>query len=145
MAARPRAPKGPGFKKGEAFKMPEEIWESDVKTQLCSNGEKPLIVRYASEMAPGLKAEALQLAKFFTEEMEGEDPFYIEGNDWNQVVKDTDQGNYVNNFVDIGNIDDFEDIQLLDILPGKSSVEILFHHFHEISVKKRLDIIYFLC
>jgi len=67
-------------------------------------------VRYESEMAPGLKAETLQLAKFFNDEMEGEDPFYIEGNDWNQVIKDPDQGNYVNNFVDIGNIEDFEDI-----------------------------------
>ena len=103
-----------------SFKMPEEQWETDIKEQLCSHGEKHLIVRFQNDSQAGLKTEALQLARFFLEEMEGIDPFYIQGQDWNQVTKDNEQGNYLNNFVDLGKYDDLEDIQLLDVLPGKS-------------------------
>ena len=93
-------------------------------------------------MAPGLQAEALQLAKLFFEDLEGEDPFYIPGNDWG-AAKEQDQGSYINNFVDIANADDFE--ELLDGLPGAPKPEVRFNRFHELPMAKRLAILYYLC
>ena len=49
------------------------------------------------------------MVKLFAEELNFTDPFHIPGHDWGVNAKDPDSNNYVNNFVDTENIEDFED------------------------------------
>lgn len=94
------------------------------------------------------KTDQLQLVKFFIEDMEGTDPFYVPGQevDWTTVMRETEQTSYLNNFIDTGNLDDFEDIEILGALQaGKVQKEVLYNRFHTLPVGTRLNILHFIC
>ena len=50
------------------------------------------------------------MIKLFAEELNSKDPFHIPGQDWGVTNRDSEQNNYLNNFIDTENIDDFEDL-----------------------------------
>ncbi len=85
------------------------------------------------------------MIKLFAEELSCQDPFHIPGQDWGVTNRDSEQNNYLNNFIDTENIDDFEDLQIFENLPGKGANEVKFNKFHEVPVKVRLDVLYYLC
>lgn len=51
------------------------------------------------------------MIKLFDSDLDGTDPFYIEGHDWVSAKEKEDHGNYYNNFIDTENIDEFDDYQ----------------------------------
>jgi hypothetical protein len=59
------------------------------------------------------------VVKLFAEEFNSEDPFHIPGQDWGLNTREPDSNNYVNNFIDTENIEDFEDFQMIESLHGK--------------------------
>lgn len=85
------------------------------------------------------KTEQLQLVKLFHEDLQGANPFFVPGQEW--IAKDSSE-NYLNNFVDIDNIEDFEDLSAPE---SSTKQEFLFKRFHEIPLASRLDILYYLC
>lgn len=85
------------------------------------------------------------MIKLFAEELNCKDPFHIPGQDWGVTNKDSEQNNYLNNFIDTENIEDFEDFQIFENLPGKGANEVEFNKFHEVPVNVRLNVLHFLC
>jgi hypothetical protein len=89
------------------------------------------------------------MVRFFENELGGIDPFYIEGQE--QAImqkKELDRArqkeNVYANFVSTEGIDDFEDIQIIE-QDNFPKITILYRKFHELPVKMRVDILYFLC
>eukprot|EP00347_Sterkiella_histriomuscorum_P006888 403351054 len=129
----------------------EQVWSSDIREHLLKqHREENITIRFSHEAAVGYvgqqnqwKTESLQILKLFNEELEGLDPFYIEGQDWNQQQKE-EQTNYWSNFVDTEAIEDFDDFQYQNQL-GSKQIEVLFRKYHEIPTQQRLSILYFLC
>jgi len=89
------------------------------------------------------------MIRLFEFDLNGEDPFYVEGQELARVQKKEldkikQKENIYNNYVDTEAIDDFEDIHLPENerIP---TIEIKYKQFHELPIKTRVDILFFLC
>lgn len=115
--------------------MPETKWSDDIKANLLQQSKGiEMITLFHHDYQAQWKTEQLQMIKLFAEELNCKDPFHIPGQDWGVTNRDSEQNNYLNNFIDTENIDDFEDLQIFENLPGKGASEVQFKKFHEVSV-----------
>ena len=119
---------------------------NSIREHLLQYKDANLLQKLEHEQSSTFKTETLQLVKFFEFELEGIDPFEIEGQEYIRDKQREDQRaklkeNIYNNYVDTNKIEDFEDYHL----PEKQELQIQYHKFHDLPIKTRVDILFFLC
>ena len=89
------------------------------------------------------------MVKLFEIEFGGQDPFFIEGQEAVRAQKKEEQiqkqkkNIYANNYVDTGDIEDFDDYKGED--GGDKGLKIKYKMFHELPIKTRVDVLFYLC
>jgi hypothetical protein len=102
-------------KEGTEVTLPPYEVSNDIREHLLGFKNQNIFTKFEHEHSTQWKTEQLQLVKLFEFELEGRDPFYIEGQEQairqkKEQDKIRQKENVYSNFVSTESIDDFDDI-----------------------------------
>lgn len=129
--------------------MPPYDVSNDIKDHLLQFKHSNIFTKFEHEQSSTWKTEHLQLVKLFEFELGGEDPFFIPGQEQarqqrKEMMKAKQKENIYNNFLNTDKIEDFDDIKLVDPT-AQATIQIKYKKFHELPIKTRLDVLFYLC